>query len=470
MVAASTNAVLVGWTGNAAIDMTGGSLDVTGAGGDQVLCIGEQYPRVFTQSNGSVTTNYLAFARESGGATGIYNLNGGTLSTGPIYRGAGISGDLNLNGGILKATSNLSVDMTNWIASGVNLNLGVLGGVIDTTGRETAVNSSITGTGVLTLQNNDSGYYPIVLAGANTSSGDVTIDSGFVKLGAENALGSGVLTFGGASYRASLCMNGLNQTVRGLVAPNAGSFQGDIYNLGLDGFQTSTLTIATQAGDSFTYNNQIGVVNDWRNVNLAKQGSGIQILGGANYYTGITTVAGGTLLVNGAIANLDPAYVGGDVTVTAGTLGGSGTIDRNVIVESGGRLAPLGTLSLGYSLALNAGAALDFDLGASSDLVHFTTIADHLVGSGAASLNLTLNSGFDYAGTYTLFDNVTTTGFAFSNITGYDSAAYTAQVAQDGTSYNLSFVAVPEPGALALLAMGIVGLFAWKLRKQNSLS
>jgi hypothetical protein len=80
-----------------------------------------------------------------------------------------------------------------------------------------------------------------------------------------------------------------------------------------------------------------------------------------------------------------------------------------------------------------------------------------------------LNSGFDYAGTYTLFDNVTTTGFAFSNITGYDSAAYTAQVAQDGTSYNLSFVAVPEPGALALLAMGIVGLFAWKLRKQNSL-
>jgi hypothetical protein len=44
------------------------------------------------------------------------------------------------------------------------------------------------------------------------------------------------------------------------------------------------------------------------------------------------------------------------------------------------------------------------------------------------------------------------------NITGYDTGAYTANFAQSGSDYNLSFTAVPEPRAALLGGLGILML------------
>jgi autotransporter-associated beta strand protein len=67
----------------------------------------------------------------------------------------------------------------------------------------------------------------------------------------------------------------------------------------------------------------------------SKTGAGTQILSGTSTYTGATTIDAGTLLVNGTLDTPTSA-----VTVNrGGTLGGTGTINRPVIVNDGGTLS-----------------------------------------------------------------------------------------------------------------------------------
>ena len=95
----------------------------------------------------------------------------------------------------------------------------------------------------------------------------------------------------------------------------------------------------------------------------------------------------------------------------------------------------------------------------------FASAADNLLGSGNATLNLTLGSGFDYATTYTIFENSTTAGFALAGITGFNDTAYTANFAQSGSNYDLSFTAVPEPSTYALLLAGVAAFIFARRRK-----
>jgi len=94
-------------------------------------------------------------------------------------------------------------------------------------------------------------------------------------------------------------------------------------------------------------------------LNVVKRGPGTWTLGGANTYSGTTTVSGGTLLVEGQSGS-------GNVTVNAGgTLGGSGSIAGAVTVAAGGTLAPgdgLGTLTLNAVLTLSAGSTTAMEI------------------------------------------------------------------------------------------------------------
>jgi autotransporter-associated beta strand protein len=87
---------------------------------------------------------------------------------------------------------------------------------------------------------------------------------------------------------------------------------------------------------------------------LQKYGSGTLTLSGINTYTGSTGVVEGTLLVNGSISS-------GEALVLAGAvLGGTGTIQHNARIISGGTFAP-GSGAAGSSMAVDF---IRFDPGA----------------------------------------------------------------------------------------------------------
>jgi autotransporter-associated beta strand protein len=429
----------------------------------------------------SPNTSVISVTKSS---TGTATLNGTNTYTG----GTTItSGTLQFNNSSALGTGAVSLNATlSALASATltnNISVATAGILRVGTGNTFTSSGVISGNGSITK--NSQGTLDLSSATSSSFSGGMKINDGTVVVsaignsGSNSALGTnGTIQLGDTTSVGGIRWVGTadettNKVIdfKGVTSTSSG---GTITanGTGLALTFTSNTTATGSGNKTFTLRgdgniNFNGVIANGANatISLTKNDAGIVTLGEANTYTGNTLVNAGTLLVNGSTS------ANSAVTVNAAaTLGGSGTINGAVLVN--GTLSPgaAATLTLGSTLGLGSGSTVAFTLNSTSSKIAFASASatDNLIGSGNATLVLTLGTGFDYNSSYTIFQNTATDGFVFSGITGYDNSVYTANFADLGSDYALTFTAVPEPATWLLVIAGL-GFFI-VMRRSRKLS
>ena len=487
---------------------------ISGAAGSGLTFSGAGAGQTFIGNTGNTFTGPITIT----GSEVIFNNNGAlgattsiTLDGGRLTIGSDASGTA-----ITSATIATSRNIYLGSTTGTSLSVSGLTGVTTYNG---VIADKASSTGSLAKQ----GAGTLVLGGINTYTGDTSINNGTLKLDAGNdRLPTGTVVSLGSSGNnlGTFDLNGRNQVIAGLVSTTGTSVA----------VTKNTVTSATAAtleinvangttksyGDGTTLNS--GVISG--SVSLTKSGSGTQVLGDANTYTGTTTINGGTLAVNGSLLN------SGSVVVNAsGFLGGSGKVGA---ITGAGTVGPGNSPGILTATSVNPTLGTDFKFEITSanpiyttatasgnDLLHLTAASPFAGGtftsgnivsiylnsaaitsSLLAGTNTTFSGGFFVDGTYALASALTPASFAYyttsaalgtGSAVDYNGTIYYAldstiaakttlsdtAVASAGFSTGtvagtlLTFNAVPEPSSQSLLAFGMAALVAVRALRRS---
>jgi|GEM_PF-1662093 len=492
-----------GGGGNGRINVTAGSLtlnggiDAAGSTGVRTLLLGGAGQGT---ANGVIADNGNVVSVTKDGA-GTWNLTGANTFTGAVTVSAGTlrvnaiasngtaqplgtaTGVVNIGTATTSGTLEYSGSANATLERGVTV-AGVGGGFIRNTGGATlTLAGTLAKNGrVLTLAD---GAFNVTGAINGATAADLILDHATVTLNnTASAFAGGVQIIGGSTLRngaADVLPNTASLTLGEATTNSGGTYDLNGFNeviAGLNSAGTGAkfVTNTAASGLSFLAINGSGafdgVIKDGPTalVALAKTGTGILNLAGANTYTGLTDVSGGTLLVsgslNGTILNVH----------TGATLAGAGTIttnDQPVTIDDGAKLAPgnngVGTLTFATGLEQLdlsgaftdlASGALVFELAtvAASDQIALSTgivkIGSGLLAFGDFSFSALPGFG---PGTYTLISssNPILGDLDPANFAG-TIGEYDAQLAFTNGGKDLALiVAVPEPGSGAALLGGL---------------
>jgi autotransporter-associated beta strand protein len=263
-------------------------------------------------------------------------------------------------------------------------------------------NTSTTFSGVIsgTAYVDKYGTGTLTLSAANTYSELTNIYQGTLRLGSDNALAPGAVMNLVPNYGGTLDLANHNVTIAALVG-GAGT---ENVNLG-----TGTLTINAILPFSSSYN---GVISGTGS--LVKSGSGTQLLGGNNTYTGSTMINGGTLEIDGN-------QIQSAVIVAAGAvLNGTGIIGSVTVfgtLQPGSAANPDGILSVHGDVTFSGFSAIfavELDGTGVGQYSQLSTAGTVDLGT-FTSLDLTIGyaatSGDTFAGVITSASLVGTLGF-----------------------------------------------------------
>ena len=305
------------------------------------------------------------------------------------------TGPTTISGGALQITASGALGATSsttTIANGGSPDLQLAGGI--TVYNPLVVNSK---GGAL------NGNFPVVenISGTNTLAGSVQATSSGTDLVFKSDADKLTLT-GPFSYASA----GSHQIVRLRGAGN-GEWHGSI----------------TNAGASI--------------VELLKQDGGTWVVAASstNAYTDITSVQGGTLMMDGKVLGSS------SVDVSSGaTLGGTGLITAPVTIEDGATLIPgdssIGTLTISNNLTLVGNATAAFELSESGFSVTSSQISGLASVAYSGTLQVTLDTSVGGGEVFHLFNAASYSGsFSSFNLPAVQPylSGDTSQLAVDGT-------------------------------------
>jgi len=243
--------IFVGASGNsntrAEYDMNGGLLDMNGKTLGIALGANTAITGLVNQASGVITNvGQLYMSPFFTQGHGIYNLTGGSIyiGTGGIISFAGSTNEMFLGGGTVGATASWSSAL-NFMLTGTN---GPV--TFDTAGNNIALSGALSGNGGLTKV----GSGTLDLSGADTYTGDTTVNGGTLKLDAAGAGASKVRIATGAT---------LNLNYNGTISvpafyTNGVALPGGVYtSANLPGFITGTGSLTDSGPSGPTINHPI---------------------------------------------------------------------------------------------------------------------------------------------------------------------------------------------------------------------
>jgi fibronectin-binding autotransporter adhesin len=337
----------------------------------------------------------------------------------------------------------------------------------------------------------------------NLNGGTLATNRQFVRDGSSNGQqGTANFVFGGGTLKA---LGNQTDWLQSTTATSGGQGGGTVNANALELSSVTTTTGTTSTidanGFSVAINNNISGAGGFNIISSSSPGTSTVTFGGANAYTGATTVSAGTLAVNGnQIAATGAVTVSNSGTrlIGTGTLGASTTtIHSEAIHSAGGAVANVDKVGLQTfdrtgidtsDLTYGAGSIFEWDLNANSNLagdrgtgydgvnvtgtlaVDSTSIFRVVLGSGVTSgafwestrtwANI-FGGGFTAAGGFdnSLLEIVDTSGGTYDLSTLNSGYHFTVS----GTS--LTWSAVPEPSSALMGLLVTAGLL--RRRRKN---
>ncbi len=412
------------------------------ASGVSLVSLGGTGGLVLGSNSLTLTNASGTFGGNIGGA-GQFILQGGTeVLSGPNS----YSGGTTIAGGTLQIGDSASLGSGTVVLSGGTLQAGAAGltvanaaqvtgtGTIDTQSFALAYTGVISGPGQL----DKTGTGKLTLSGPNSYSGGTLLQQGTLALGNAGALGTGPL---------AMDENTTLLFAKSLTLGNDISFTG-----------ATDPTINTAGHDS-TISGTISGPGA-----LTKKGAGTLTLTADNTYTGPTTVAAGTLSVDGGIAASTATIDNGATLAGSGTVGGL-VARAGATVSPGTAANPYGTLHVSGAASFASGATFAVSInpaGQSSTLAVGGTATLGGAGVTVASASGTYDPATRFAiltaagGVKGLFGSVSTaTALAFLNpYLSYGSNRVTLAFRSNGATID-SVALTPNQQSVAAAIQGL---------------
>ncbi len=314
--------------------------------------------------------------------------------------------------------------------------------IFDGAGDITFSTAPIAGSGAITKN----GAGTVTYNFPNTNTGLLTINSGTIRYGVDNAILSGAVTITGGTLDIATYSDMVGTVTLGTLDLASGTITGT----------TGLLSSATWT----LYNGTISANIAGDGGALTKSTPGTVVLSGSNEYTGATTISAGILKIQ---SNTALGLIDGITTVTAGatlqidgdglsipeyiTFSGTGHLYTGAIRNSNGDNTLTGLLTLGAAAMIESesGATLTID----SKGLSATTLGLIIAGAGNTTFTSTAPI-YGTTATLTKNDSGTLTLQAFNNFTGATNLSRGEIVLSGSGAISNSAVTIGSGGTLTV--------------------